>query len=113
MGAKPPTLVAVAVTAAANGLGPRPSAFVLTMRFAGPAPPLGLSHTCTTAPFGAIAISPKLQPAVPGIFWSGPKAPMFAAPKPVTAAPRATIEPAWFQTTQTSPESAVTVGWST
>src|SRR5277367_2883264 len=108
MGLKPPTLVAVAVTAAAKGLGPRPSALVLTRRFAGPAPPLGFSQTCATAPLGAIAMSPKLHWVVPGIVCNAPKAPTVL--RPVTAAPRATICPAWFHTTHTSPESAVTVG---
>lgn len=62
-----------------------------------------------------MATSPKLQFAVPGIAWSGPKGPM--TPKLVTAAPRATIEPLWFQTIQTATpavvSAATTVGWST
>src|ERR1019366_9629120 len=87
IGLKPPTFVAVAVIAAPNGLGPRPSALMLTRSDAGPVPPLGLSQTCTTAPFGSMAMSPKLQPEVPGIVCSAPKAPTLAVPSPVTAAP--------------------------
>src|SRR5574341_90747 len=101
MKSKPPTFVVVAATPALNGLGPSPSALVLTRIVAGPSPPVGVWQACTTAPPGEMAISPKLQLAVFGMFCIGPNAPTLAAPRPVTAAPRATIWLAWFQTTQT------------
>ncbi len=89
----PPTLVVVAVMAAPKGLGPSPSALMLTKSEAGPTPPVGVSHTCTTAPPGEMATSPKLQFAVPGISCSALNAPTLATPRPVTAAPRVTICP--------------------
>src|SRR5262245_23876724 len=91
MKSKPPTFVVVAATAAPKGLGPSPSAFVLTKIVAGPCPPVGFWQACTTAPLGPIATSPKLQPAVPGMVCNAPKPPILARPRPVTAAPRATI----------------------
>src|SRR5690242_20425735 len=100
MKSNPPTLVVVAVMVGPKLPGPRPSASMLTRIVAGPCPPVGASHACTTTPVGAIAISPKLQPLVPGIVCSGPKP--VTAPSPVTADPRATIWPLWFHTTHTA-----------
>ena len=41
---------------------PRPSASMFMRMLAGPWPPDGCSHTWTTRPLGAMAMSPKLQP---------------------------------------------------
>jgi hypothetical protein len=72
----------------------------------------------TTTPARETPMSPKLQPPVPGAVSRAVKAP--TAPSPVTGAPRATMDPLWFQTTHTATGApgavvgtATTVGWST
>jgi hypothetical protein len=80
----------------------------------GPWPPLG-PQTCTTAwgATGDVARSPKLQPLVVAAVCSATNVPTFATPRPLTAAPRATMLPDWFHTIQTVPSWATIEGWST
>jgi hypothetical protein len=69
---------------------------VLTKIVPGPCPPEGASYVTAIWPDGPTAMSPKLPPLDPGADWAGPNAPTFAAPSPLTAAPRAEIpSPSW------------------
>ncbi len=116
MKSKPPTSVVVGMMAAPKPPAPRPSASTLITML----PPVWAlcgPQTCTTAPLGLTERSPKLQLAPVAIACTGPKAPMFAAPSPVTSAPLATMALDWFQTIHSATlplgsSVATTEGWS-
>src|SRR5436190_5372032 len=100
---KPPTLVAETVMLGPKPPAPKPSVSTLAKIVAGPCPPVGFSYvTMTLPPFGPgpTAIPPKL-PVADGIACCGLKGPQ--TPRPVTGAPRATMLPLEFQSTQTLP----------